>query len=76
MWIIYLVLAVLYLSLILTSIDTAYLNPNERKVNERIKSDVCMNRFYEQIGQKAAIYEYLYKRFGTGVMVVYSMTLD
>ena len=26
-----------------------YLNPNERKVNERIKSDVCINRFYEHI---------------------------
>ena len=24
-----------------------YLNPNERKVNEKIKSDVCVNRFYE-----------------------------
>ena len=33
-----------------------YLNPNERKVNERIKSDVCTNRFYEHIeDQKAAI---------------------
>jgi hypothetical protein len=26
-----------------------YLNPNERKVNQRIKSDVCANRFYEHI---------------------------
>ena len=42
-----------------------YLNPNERKVNERIKSDVCANRFYEHIeDQKAAISEYLDKRFG------------
>ena len=42
-----------------------YLNPNERKVNERIKSDVCTNRFYEHIeDQKAAISEYLDKRFG------------
>lgn len=33
-----------------------YLNPNERKVNQRIKSDVCANRFYENIEeQKAAI---------------------
>ena len=42
-----------------------YLNPNERKVNERIKSDVCTNRFYEHIEhQKAAISEHLDKRFG------------
>ena len=44
---------------------TPYLNPNERKVNQRIKSDVCANRFYEHIeDQKAAISEYLDKRFG------------
>jgi hypothetical protein len=37
-------------------------NPNERKVNERIKSDVCANRFYEHIeDQNAAISEYLDK---------------
>ena len=57
-----------------------YLNPNERKVNERIKSDVCTNRFYEHIeDQKAAISEYLDKRLEDGsnsVIVVYSMTLD
>ena len=42
-----------------------YLNPNERKVNERMKSDVCANRFYEHIeDQKAAISEYLDKQFG------------
>jgi hypothetical protein len=45
---------------------TPYLNPNERKVNQRIKSDVCANRFYENIeDQKAAISEYLDKRFGS-----------
>ncbi len=42
-----------------------YLNPNERKVNKRIKSDVCANRLYTNIGeQKDAISEYLDKRFG------------
>lgn len=42
-----------------------YLNPIERKVNERMKSDVCANRFYEHIEeQKAAVSEYLDKRFG------------
>jgi hypothetical protein len=36
-----------------------------KKANERIKSDVCTNRFYEHIeDQKAAISEYLDKRFG------------
>ena len=42
-----------------------YLNPNERKVNQKIKSDVCANRFYTNIKeQKYAISEYLDKRFG------------
>lgn len=42
-----------------------YLNPNERKVNQQIKSDVCANRFYEHMEeQKAAVSEYLDKRFG------------
>ena len=42
-----------------------YLNPNERKVNQKIKSDVCANKFYTSINeQKDAISEYLDKRFG------------
>jgi hypothetical protein len=42
-----------------------YLNPNERKVNQLIKSCVCANRFYENIeDQKAAVSEYLDNRFG------------
>ncbi len=44
-----------------------YLNPNERKnkMGQRIKSDVCSNRFYEHMeDQKIAISEYLDKRFG------------
>ncbi len=42
-----------------------YLNPNERKVNQQIKSDVCANRFYEHMEeQKDAVSEYLDKRFG------------
>jgi hypothetical protein len=44
-----------------------YLNPNERKVNPQIKSDVCANRFYTQIEeQKAAVSGYLESKFGTG----------
>ena len=43
-----------------------YLNPNERKVNQQIKSDVCGNRFYTQIvEQKAAVSGYLESKFGT-----------
>jgi len=42
-----------------------YLNPNERKVNQQIKSNVCANRFYDRIEeQKTAISEYLDKTFG------------
>ena len=42
-----------------------YLNPNERKVNQKIKSDVCANKFYTSIEkQKDSISEYLDNRFG------------
>ena len=42
-----------------------YLNSNERKVNQKIKSDVCANRFYTSIGEhKDAISEYLNNKFG------------
>ena len=42
-----------------------YLNPNERKVNQKIKSDVCANRFYTNVEeQKDAISEYLDNKFG------------
>lgn len=42
-----------------------YLNPNERKVNQHIKSDVCSNRFYDQMEKlKDVVSEYLDKRFG------------
>ena len=42
-----------------------YLNPNERRINQQIKSDVCANRFYDHIEeQKTAVSEYLDKTFG------------
>ena len=42
-----------------------YLNPNERKVNQQIKSNICANRFYDHIEeQKTAVSEYLDKTFG------------
>jgi len=42
-----------------------YLNPNERTINQHIKSDVCANRFYDHIEkQKTAVSEYLDKTFG------------
>jgi hypothetical protein len=48
-----------------SSKEAPYLNPNERKVNQKIKSDVCANRFHTSIEeQKYAISEYLDKRFG------------
>jgi hypothetical protein len=57
-----------------------YLNPNERKVNERIKSDVCANRFYEHIeDQKLQYLGYLGitdLEGRRGVMVVCSMAID
>ena len=34
-----------------------YLNPNERKVNQQIKSDVCANRFYTQIEEQKRQYQ-------------------
>ena len=56
-----------------------YLNPNERKVNQQIKSHVCANRFYEHIeDQKTAVSLYMDQQFGMWIddMVVYTMTLD
>jgi hypothetical protein len=42
-----------------------YLNPNERKVNQQIKLDICANRFYDHIEeQKTAVSEYLDRTFG------------
>jgi hypothetical protein len=42
-----------------------YLNPNERKVNQQIKSCVCANRFYEHIqDQKDAVSYFLDNKFG------------
>ena len=44
----------------------SHLNPNERKVNQqKIKSDVCANRFYTNIEeQKYDISKYLDNKFG------------
>ena len=37
----------------------------QKKVNQQIKSNICANRFYDHIEeQKAAVSEYLDKRFG------------
>ena len=45
-----------------------YLNPNERKVNQQIKSHVCANRFYEHIeDQKTAVSLYMDEQFGTWI---------
>ena len=41
-----------------------YMNPNERRVNQQIKSDVCANRFYQYIELKDRVSEYLDKQFG------------
>jgi len=46
-------------------IELEYLNPNQRKVNQQIKSNICANKFYDHIEeQKTAVSEYLDKRFG------------
>jgi hypothetical protein len=40
----------------------SYANSNERKINQKIKLDVCTNRIYTNIDeQKYAVLEYLYK---------------
>jgi hypothetical protein len=41
------------------------MNPNERRVTQQIKSDVCANRFYQYIEElKDQVSEYLDKQFG------------
>jgi hypothetical protein len=53
-----------WLTIIYLPKKASYLNSSERKVNQRIKTDVCANRFYEHIeNQKTAISEYLDKQF-------------
>jgi hypothetical protein len=55
-----------------------YLNPNERKVNQQIKSYVCANRFYEHIKTRKLQYRYIWRSgLERGLMtVIYAMTLD
>jgi transposase len=54
-----------WLTIIYLPKKAPYLNPNERKVNQLIKSYVCANRFYENIeDQKTAVSEFLDNRFG------------
>jgi hypothetical protein len=54
-----------WLTVIYLPMKAPYLNPNERKVNQQIKSYVCANRFYENIqDQKTAVSDFLDKRFG------------
>ena len=54
-----------WLSIIHLPKKAPYLNPNERTINQHIKSDVCANRFYDHIEkQKTAVSEYLDKTFG------------
>ena len=64
-----------WLSIIHLPKKAPYLNPNERTINQHIKSDVCANRFYDHIEkQKTAVSEYLDKTFGDG-MTTLEMTL-
>jgi len=54
-----------WLTIIYLPKKAPYLNPNERKVNQQIKSCVCANRFYEHTqDQKTAVSDFLNKRFG------------
>jgi len=54
-----------WLTIIYLPKKAPYLNPNERKVNQQIKSNICANRFYDHIEeQKSAVSEYLDKTFG------------
>jgi transposase len=54
-----------WLTIIYLPKKSPYLNPNERNVNQQIKSYVCANRFYEHIeDQKTAVIEFLDNRFG------------
>ena len=53
-----------WLTIIYLPKKAPYLNTNERKVNQQIKSCVCANRFYENIeDQKTAVSEFLDNRF-------------
>lgn len=54
-----------WLTIIYLPKKAPYLNPNERKVNQQMKSCVCANKFYEHIQyQKDAVSYFLDNRFG------------
>ena len=54
-----------------------YMNPNERRVNQQIKSDVCANRFYQYIEElKDQVSEYLTNNLEDGAKMTFAMTLD
>ena len=57
-----------WLTMIYLPKKAPYLNPNERKVNQLIKSHVRANRFYEHIeDQKTAVSLYMDEQFGTWI---------
>ncbi|MGB8935865.1 MAG: transposase [Candidatus Nitrosopolaris sp.] len=41
-----------WLNIIYLPKKAPYLNPNERKVNQQIKSNICANRFYDHIEEQ------------------------
>jgi len=41
-----------WLNIIYLSKKAPYLNPNERKVNQQIKSNICANRFYDHMEEQ------------------------
>ncbi|MFY9797456.1 MAG: hypothetical protein WAJ93_17355, partial [Candidatus Nitrosopolaris sp.] len=66
-----------WLNIIYLPKKAPYLNPNERKVNQQIKSNICANRFYDhKEEQETAVSEYLDKRFGRWYDDIRVMTLD
>ncbi|MGB6594129.1 MAG: transposase, partial [Candidatus Nitrosopolaris sp.] len=53
-----------------------YMNPNERRVNQQIKSDVCANRFYQYIEEKTRYPSTLTNNLEYGAKMTFAMTLD
>jgi DDE superfamily endonuclease len=53
-----------------------YMNPNERRVNQQIKADICSNRFYKHIEElKQSVSTYLDRSLDDGIMTL-NMSLD
>jgi len=65
-----------WLNIIYLPKKAPYLNPNERKVNQQIKSNICANRFYDHIEEQKVQCQNIWTKDLENGMTTLVMTLD